>query len=203
MIIKKGDKFSKLTAVKFIKKDKDYHYFWKLQCECGNTTVARVSDLKRTRSCGCVRDSLLKTHGMGHTRINNIWSGILTRVRNGNPVYTKYYKGKGITVSKSWLKFENFYKDMRASYEKHCKRYGIKNTTIDRIDSNKEYSKRNCKWSTVAEQNRNKENNIKYNGETATEASFRLTNGHNQWLVFSRIRRGWSFKKAFTTLRVK
>lgn len=203
MIIKKGDKFGKLTAIRFVRVDKDYHYFWELQCKCGNKAIVRRSDLKVQKSCGCLVGNNLKTHGMGHTRINNIWSGIITRVRNGNTAYTRYYKGKGITVSKSWLKFENFYKDMGESYNKHCKKYGIKDTTIDRIDSNKEYSKKNCKWSTVAEQNRNKKNNIKYNGETATDASFRLTNGHNQWLVFSRLRSGWSLEEAFTTPRLR
>lgn len=203
--IKVGDRFDKLVAIKLLKIDKDYHRLWQLQCDCGKKTVVRKSDLFKYKkiSCGCYRDSLITTHGMGHTRINNIWSGILTRVKNRKTKYVKYYKNKGISVSKSWLKFENFYKDMGKSYNEHCKKYGVKNTTIDRIDSNKNYCKRNCKWSTYAEQNRNKFSNVKYKGETATEASYRLTNGHNQWLVFSRIKNGWPIEKAFTTPRLK
>ncbi|MGV8131606.1 MAG: hypothetical protein ACP5N7_05910 [Candidatus Pacearchaeota archaeon] len=203
MLIKKGDKFGKLTAIRFIKRDRNYHYFWEMKCDCGNKSIVRRSDLKKTKSCGCMVGINLKTHGLGHTRINNIWSGILTRVRNGNTIYTRYYKAKGISISKSWLKFENFYKDMGESYKIHCKKYGIKNTSIDRIDSNKGYSKINCKWSTPIEQNRNKSNNIKYNGETATEASYRLTNGHNPWLIFSRIKNGWKLKDAFTIPKVR
>ncbi len=67
-----------------------------------------------------------------------------------NPKNKRYenYGGKGIRISPEWLHFETFVDDMFIDYEK------LKNNSldlrtspsIDRIDSNKNYSKENCKW---------------------------------------------------------
>ncbi len=104
----------------------------------------------------------------------------------------RLYGGRGVIVCERWLVFENFYTDMgnRPSGEH----------SLDRIDNDGDYSKDNCKWSSRYEQSRNKRNNVKYNGECAIDASRRL--GGNDWLVAIRISRGWSKKKAFTTLKI-
>ena len=59
-----------------------------------------------------------------------------------------------------WLNFDDFYRDMYKSYLKHIEEFWEKQTTIDRIDNNWDYSKENCKRSTMKEQNNNKRNNI-------------------------------------------
>jgi hypothetical protein len=59
----------------------------------------------------------------------------------------KYYGGRGITVCKRWLKFENFYNDMGER---------PKDKTIDREDNEGGYKPSNCKWSTLKEQANNK-----------------------------------------------
>lgn len=56
----------------------------------------------------------------------------------------------------------------------------------------------NCRWITMAEQQRNKRNNIFFNGEIAAEASRRLGGGEN--LVTKRIKNGWSLERAFNKL---
>lgn len=63
----------------------------------------------------------------------------------------KYYGGKGITVE--WESYASFKKDMYVSFIQHIKKYGKKQTTIDRIDSNKNYCKENCRWATYKIQN--------------------------------------------------
>jgi hypothetical protein len=72
-----------------------------------------------------------KTHHPLYTR----WNGMINRCRN---LTDKYYGGRGITVCKRWLKFENFVADMFAGFSPEL--------TIDRIANDKGYCKSNCRW---------------------------------------------------------
>jgi len=99
-----------------------------------------------------------KTHGLTRkngkkTRIWRIWQCINTRCKNKNRYEYKNYGGRGI--KNEWKSFIDFRDDMYKNYLKHCEEYGEKETTIDRVDNNGNYNKRNCKWSTNREQNRN------------------------------------------------
>lgn len=102
-----------------------------------------------------------KSHGMTGTRIYRIHKAMRTRCYNPNfPAY-KYYGGKGIEICKEWDDFTTFHKwAIENGYEEHL--------TIDRIDGNKGYHPDNCRWITLADQQRNKDNNIviNINGES-------------------------------------
>lgn len=61
----------------------------------------------------------------------------------------------GIKVCKRWSKFENFLDDMLGDYCVHAALWGERQTTLDRINPFKDYSKKNCRWATFSEQNLN------------------------------------------------
>jgi hypothetical protein len=157
-------------------------------CFCGKEFEVRLSDLKggKQKSCGCLRGEI---HPMNKTRIYNIWANLKQRCLNKKSPRYKDYGGRGINLCKDWLKFSNFYEDMKEGYSKEL--------TLDRIDNNGNYCKSNCHWITYFEQNRNQRTNVKYKGECAADASVRLKGSSR--LVHSRLHLGWSKEKAFTT----
>ena len=108
----------------------------------------------------------------------------------------KNYGGRGIRVCKRWdiadrksTGFKNFLSDMGEK---------PKGFSIERIDNDGNYTPKNCKWASQKEQHRNMRDNVKYQGETAADASLRLTGGRNDALVRNRVLLGWTKERAFT-----
>lgn len=75
------------------------------------------------------------------------WRNMKARCDNPNNDNYSNYGGKGIKVCERWYNFSNFLADMGER---------PKGTTLDRIDRDGDYDPDNCKWSTYAEQTRNR-----------------------------------------------
>lgn len=140
-------------------------------------------------------------HRMSGTRFYHIWCAMKQRCLYSAHNRFKSYGGRGITICEEWLDFQNFYKDMYGSYVKHWKKHGEDNTTIDRIDPNGNYTKENCRWNTLWNQNLNRANNhlITYKGETKPLAQWAREKGFKRGLLENRIKRKWSVKKMLET----
>lgn len=90
-------------------------------------------------------------HGMSRTKTYKTWIMMKSRCENHN--YDRYadYGGRGIRVCPEWSKsFTAFLRDMGERPE---------GRSLDRIDTNGDYTKNNCRWATEKEQSRNKRTN--------------------------------------------
>lgn len=139
-------------------------------------------------------------HWMCKTRFYNIYCWAKARCENKtNNVYYLYWW--------KWIKFERetfdeFKNDMYDSYIKHVKEFWERDTTIERIDSHKNYCKENCKWATYKEQANNisKNKKVEYNGRTYNSVSLMCD---ELWLKYElincRLNRWWTVKRAVET----
>ncbi len=93
-----GKKFGKLTVLAKDTPGSDGHSKWKCKCDCGNECVKVGSNIASgiTKSCGCLRSEVHKTHGLRHTPIFTAWTEILRRCYDPKRKYFPRYGGKGI-----------------------------------------------------------------------------------------------------------
>lgn len=129
-------------------------------------------------------------HGMTNTPIYKAWNNMLSRCLNPNHPRYKDWGGRGITVTKSWLDFENFYKDMG---DKPSPKH-----TLERKDNERGYDKDNCVWATTKEQATNRRSNkiLTANGYQFTLVEFAEKFSINKITLGSRLRRGWTLEEA-------
>jgi hypothetical protein len=140
-----------------------HHVYWLCLCDCGTVKAIASDHLTNgdTKSCGCLRRKLSAERETKHghkkrgqvTRTYHTWYSMKSRCHNPNTNRYSNYGGRGITVCKRWLVFENFLEDMG---ERPL------GTSIDRYPNNGgNYEKQNCRWATSKEQRANQRSRTK------------------------------------------
>ncbi len=188
-------KFGRLKVKKYAF-TKNKRSYWSCECICGNITIVQTYRLisNKTKSCGCLWRESISTHKESKTLFYRRWHTVKSRALN-DPIYESW------GICKRWLIYLNFKKDMYKSYLNHVKKYGVKQTTIDRINGNKGYSKNNCRWATYVKQNNNLRRNhiIIYNGKkyTVSDLYKKLSPKVNRGCFYRRvIKYKWPIEKA-------
>lgn len=153
-----GQRFERLTVIKKSHVDNDNFTVWECKCDCGNTHFARAYPLKKgsIKSCGCLNNELrsqrVKTHGLSQLPIYKVWKAMKSRCFRKTDKRFSRYGGRGISICDEWL-------NNPESFIKWSNENGYREgLTIDRKDNNGNYSPDNCRFLTIAKNNRNSSN---------------------------------------------
>ena len=105
----------------------------------------------------------------------------------------KFYGGRGIRVCDEWHNVKTF----GEWAENNGYMPGL---SLDRIDTNKDYSPNNCRWVTAYEQANNRRNTLflTAKGETHTISEWSIITGIKRSTISNRICRGWTHERAVT-----
>lgn len=153
-----GEVFGRLTVIAEAPKKK-YHRYWVCKCTCGITREFGQTNLRsgKSTSCGCYATELagatykskFEIHGDHKARLyrihKNMWDRC-TKIRDSN--YPRY-GAVGISVFAPWKDYLVFKEwALSSGYREDL--------TLDRIDSELNYSPENCRWATYTTQTRNR-----------------------------------------------
>lgn len=172
-----GQKYNKLTAIRYDHADKNHHSYWLFKCDCGNEKIISANTVTKknaeVKSCGCQNNEVRlsgdnrRIHGEHDTRLYKVWRSMRRRCNNANDKsYQKWYGSKGIKVCKEWDDFRLF--KLWALSNGYDENAEYMQCTLDRIDVNGDYCPDNCRWVSMKVQANNKSTNriIEWNGET-------------------------------------
>lgn len=206
-----GMQFSRLLVQEKTER-KNGHQFYRCRCTCGEIVTVSGSALVqgKAKSCGCLRKEKAKVHaealnrnevsvkhGDYSSRLYRIWVGMKRRCYNECCDHYDNYGGRGITVCEDW----------RDNYQQF-KTWALANgysdeLTLDRIDSNKDYSPDNCRWATRKTQANNTRSNVRveYHGENRTITEWSQITGIPDSTIQSRLSKGYPLEDVFSKSR--
>lgn len=197
-----GQRFGHLVVIAEAGRDRSQHRLWLCQCNCGNQTVVRGSNLGpgKTVSCGCHRREMdrhrttSKSVWRDNPKLYSVWTQMKNRCANPNNTNYKNYGTRGITVCDEWRDNFSVFRDWAIS---HGYREGL---TIDRISNDDGYCPANCRWVLWKDQERNKRSNhrVSFNGELHILSEWAEITGISRQTISQRLRAGWPIARALT-----
>jgi hypothetical protein len=222
-----GQKFGRLTVLKYAGSDKYRNSYWACRCQCGGETVVPTSALTtgNTNSCGCIQREYaaarmadkklratwksIKTHGLSDSPEYRSWRSMKGRCLNPTCPHFKYYGGRGIRVCERWRdSFESFLADLgpRPTLDHSLDRWPNNkdgNYSCGKCEDCKAHGwPMNCRWATDEQQGNNKRNNhlMTLNGETLSMAQWAKKMQISVFTLSCRLNEmGWSEKEAILT----
>lgn len=180
-----GNKFNKLTVIKYSRTVGRRRTMWLCKCDCGQMVEVEGSHLKNghTKSCGCLNREFIADlnfkNGLSGTKIYYVWYNMRNRCNRKDGREYSLYGGRGISVCDEWLGENGF-----VNFSNWAMTNGYSdNLSLDRIDNNKGYCPENCRWTDRYIQANNKRNNrfVKINGEVGTVANMARKYKINYW----------------------
>lgn len=182
-----GERYGKLTVQSRSGVNHEGRVQWSCLCDCGGTAIVAGTSLRlgMTRSCGCLRSDVKRTHGLSKTPTYSSWIAMIHRCENPKRRDYSYYGARGVRVCARWHVFENFLADMGERPSRTA--------TIERTNNRKGYTPSNCVWADRTAQARNTRRNtlLTYNGETLTIAAWAERVGRPHSTLSWRKQQGW------------
>lgn len=145
-----GQKFGRLTVIEKLDCDKFRRVIWKCKCDCGGIANTRTDSLRsvHTQSCGCKFE--MKKYGKNHKLYRGfeeisgqVFCDIKKQARSRGLEFN-------ITIEYIWNLFIN--QDRKCALSGIKIRFGektgdgLRNASLDRIDSSKGYIESNVQW---------------------------------------------------------
>jgi len=197
----KGQKFIRLLVLYECEERKNGLVVWRCKCDCGKEVEVRGCDLRSGKviSCGCLgREKTIKactTHGFTrgyqqHTLYRKI-AGMIQRCENPNDRQYHNYGARGITVCPEWH-------DPKTFYDWAISNGWEEGLQIDRIDVDGGYEPGNCRFVTIKEQQRNKQNTywLEWQGKLRRLVDLAEEYGVPNHVLHHRLNNGWPLDQA-------